>query len=94
MYIGDAGKRAKGAEEKDANRELPVDHVEEFALEDVQFADGYAADFGVDAIATEGVAETFAGYRDGGDYEAVAGERREDEDRHPRGYLIDVVQGY
>ena len=44
----------------DADRELPVDYAQEFALEDVEFRHGNAADLGVDAIATESVTQAFA----------------------------------
>jgi hypothetical protein len=60
-------------EEKSANHQTPVDCFEEFAFEDVELADRYAADFGVEAIRAKGVAQALARHCDGRDYEAMTG---------------------
>lgn len=75
-----------------ANREPPVDRLEELALEHVELRDADAADFGVEVVGAECVAEALARDGDGRDDEAVAGEGREGEEGHPRAYLVNVVQ--
>ena len=91
---GDANVcRTRYLEKGSTDREVPFYHFEELALEHVELRDGYTADLGVDAVAAERVAETFAGHDYRRDHEAVTGEGGKDEGGHPDGDLIDIVQG-
>jgi len=51
--------------------QAPVNFFEEFTFENVELGHGYAANLGIQAIGAEGVAEAFARYCDGRDYEAM-----------------------
>jgi hypothetical protein len=106
--VGETGKKYQGklqpqaimqiagcvglSEEKSANHQSPVDPLQKLPLKKVKFRHGYTTHFGVEAVCTERIAETFAGNHDRCNDESVARKRREGEKRYSGANLIDVIQ--
>ena len=93
LVVGLERREKEEGVRKETHCEPPVDHPEELALEEVELADGYAADPCVEAVRAECVAERFAGDGDGRDEEAMACQGRHSERGDACADCINVVQG-
>ena len=58
-YSGNKVERARKVwmRVKGTDRQSPIDHPEKFPFEHIEFANGYAANFGVKGVGTDGIGE-------------------------------------